>query len=178
MKFCRHRKLAAALARSAPPVDEAAQALKQAGNAMHLVQDHQFVLMIRQVELGIRQSAAIRCRFQIEIERRALSPDLQRQRRLSDLTGSQQSHGRVFAQERRQLGLDSTGDHPCNYGLQFHKYRVKRALSSWRTPAPSSAIRGGMHDHPLRLIESTTFIRPKFPAYSAHAYPHVDLQTA
>jgi hypothetical protein len=51
-----------------PPINETAQALKQLRGPVDLVQDHQFVLVARQVALGVGEPGAIRFRLEIEID--------------------------------------------------------------------------------------------------------------
>ncbi len=77
-------------------VYQAAQDREKTGGAMNLVENHQLVEMVRQIQLGLGQLAAIRFRFQVEVHEWPGQGfgRLPGQRRLAHLTRADQSDGR------------------------------------------------------------------------------------
>jgi hypothetical protein len=85
--------------------------------AMDLVQNHQLVLVIRKIELGLAQLGAILLGFKVDVMRVETPPYVQRQRRLAHLSRTQQPHRRVILDGIDQLWKKTTLYHPSNYGL-------------------------------------------------------------
>lgn len=86
------------------PVDEPPQHRKQPGHAMDFVENHQLVLMVRQIKLRLRQPGAILLGFQFEIECVECPVDLERQRGLARLTRAKQAHCRRVDDRILQAG--------------------------------------------------------------------------
>jgi hypothetical protein len=90
----------AALAAAPPPagVDQPSQALEELRRALDLVEDDELVVVLREVELGLGKLGAIGLGLEVEIDRRALSGDLERQRGLASLTRAEERNRRDFVQ--------------------------------------------------------------------------------
>jgi hypothetical protein len=78
------------------PVNPSAQALEQIGQPVDLVEDDQPVLMIGQVELWLCQLHAVHLRFQVQVDGVESLGNLERKRRLADLSRPEQGNGWVF----------------------------------------------------------------------------------
>ena len=117
---------------AAPPalVDQGAQRLEQFRRAMDLVQDDQPVLIGGEEKLGVRQLSAVRRRFQVEVERPGVFSDVERQRRLADLTRPDQSHRSLPIKRPPNGGAGASGDHPCKLKTFFWicKDEVKQTI--------------------------------------------------
>ena len=62
---------------------------------MHLVEDHELVLVIGEIEFRVGQFGTIRCRLEIQLDRTNGVCNLECQSRFSDLTRTEQSDRRV-----------------------------------------------------------------------------------
>jgi hypothetical protein len=62
--------------------------LKQVGKAVHLVENHQLIFMIREIEFRIGQFRPVHLRFEIKIDRGTTLSDLMGKCRLSNLVRS------------------------------------------------------------------------------------------
>ena len=103
-----------------PVFDQPTQQWKQAGRAVNLVQDHQFVQVALKVQLGLRQLVPVTFGFEVQVNMRLLSGNRQSERGFTHLARPQQGHcGR-----KRKLLLQNGGEqsvkHPCNYGVSLH----------------------------------------------------------
>lgn len=106
------------------PVDLSPHDRKQSRDQMDLIEDEQLVRMLAQIELRIAEFVAIRGRLQIEIEGRTVLGNLQGQRRLADLPGSQQRHRRGLVQPFHQSILpQGSRNHHCKYGPKLLNYK-------------------------------------------------------
>ena len=119
----RIRKRPLPLARRRPPVDDPAQGLEQLRHPVDLVQDDEPILEVVEEQCGLGESIAIVAVLQIEVERRTRSRDLQRERRLADLSRPDQRHGGLAGQGTLDIRGDDSRNHPCNLSILWMIYK-------------------------------------------------------
>src|SRR5208282_2464496 len=119
-----------------PAVDEAAQGLKDAGEPVNLVEDHQMVLVLLQVEFRFVQLGAVRGQFQVKVK--SLLSRLLRQGQgnccLAHLSRPEDGHGGKLLEELAHVPLDLTLDD--HIAIMPHHGMIamlgKLASNSWR----------------------------------------------
>lgn len=95
------------------PVDETAQGGEQARHAVHFVEDDQPVEILLEVGLGIVEAGAIARRFEVQVHGAPLLGNGMRERRLADLAGAEEAHGRRLIERGEDLGQQPATDHQC-----------------------------------------------------------------
>ena len=81
---------------------------------MNFVKNDEPILDVAEIQLGFGQPTAIIATFQVEVDRVARPPDLEGQRRLPDLSGSNQGHRRLAVESGFHCSLYDSGIRPCN----------------------------------------------------------------
>ena len=102
---------------------------------MNFVKNDEPILDVAEIQLGFGQPTAIIAVFQIEVDRVARLPDLERQRRLPDLPGSNQGHRRLTIESGFHCSPNDPGNHPCKLSTLWNIYKVTvRALAGVPRP--------------------------------------------
>ena len=111
---------------------------------MDLVQDHQPIQPGAEIKLRLGQSRPVAFGFEIQIQCIPFSGHLHCQGRLPHLARAKQHHGRSLVQSPHDLGLHSSFNHTCDYGISIHVLQGYKALVLARLEAksgPTSTIR-------------------------------------
>lgn len=108
-------------------VDETAQVLEEIRCALYLVEDDEFVGVLRKVGLGVGEFGPIGVGLEIQVHGGALVQEAARERGLADLARPQQYDRRHLSQCGVQRVLESSRNHRRNYGASFHNCNDKRA---------------------------------------------------
>ena len=97
-----------------PVIDQAAQHLEQAWQAVDLVEHDQLARLCPQVGVRILQPQSIRRPLQVEVHRpaRPISCHTLRQRGLAHLAWPEQHHGGRTRQGSAEIGFGLAEDHP------------------------------------------------------------------
>src|SRR5215469_6842401 len=99
---------------------------------MYLVENDQLVLVLAEITFRIGESRPVGNRFEIEVQGTAGIPHFKGEGGFADLTRSQQGNGRVVVDRLQKLPIDSSLNHPCNYGVPCHNCKVKKGYCSRR----------------------------------------------
>jgi hypothetical protein len=101
---------------AARAVDQAPEDREKPGNSVHLIEDNQSIQISLEILLGFRESGAILCRFQIEIQRRNPLSNLQRKRCFPYLARPRQTNSRRLHEPCRNRFEQIPIYHPCKSG--------------------------------------------------------------
>src|SRR5205823_12558794 len=93
------------------------EALEKLGCPVYLVEDHQRVLMVGKVALGVREFHAVRGTLEVEIQRRACVGNLKSKGRFSGLAWPQQCDGGIAVNRRDMFFMYATLNHLCYFGI-------------------------------------------------------------
>ena len=114
-----HQEAARPFAPPAALVDQPAQLLEQFRRSVNLIQNDEAVLVLAEVERRLCELLPVRAGLEVEIDGLRALGDLERQRRLADLTRPEQGDGRLPA-ERFQYVLICTS--------MYHSRKLKHIL--------------------------------------------------
>ena len=81
---------------------------------MDLVEDHELLRMVGEVQLGLGEARPVRGGLQVQVDRWPSLGDLQRQRRLAGLPRPEEGDGRGLIQQRGDFSSCPPLYHPCN----------------------------------------------------------------
>ncbi len=81
---------------------------------MDLVEDHELLPVVGQVELRLREPGAIRLRLEVEVDGITTRCDVERQSGLSALARTEETDGWELVQCPTKLGRKAAGYHHCN----------------------------------------------------------------
>src|SRR5215203_2730711 len=121
------KEAAVPLSLSSGLVDGPPQFFEQAWRALDLVEDHELVGVVGEVELWLGQPRPIGGRLQVEIDRVAGPGHRQGKGGLPDLAGPGYDHGRRLLQQRRDYRCLASFNHPCNSIVELKIYKDKSA---------------------------------------------------
>ena len=107
------QELPGAIPSAAPAIDEAPEGLRDPRCAVNLVENHQLILVRRQIEFGVGELDAVGRQFQVQVHR--LSGEFvgkrPREGGLASLARSEQSHGREAVEQLAEPGGSQARDH-------------------------------------------------------------------
>jgi hypothetical protein len=108
-----------ACAFASAPVDDASKRFEKAWCAMDLVEDHELVGVVGEVERGLGEACPIGCRLEVQICGRPSFGDTEGERGLAGLSRANQSDRRQMVQQRSDLSGHPSLNHPCNYKAEL-----------------------------------------------------------
>lgn len=106
-------------------IDETAQCAEEFRHAVDFVEHDQPVFVLAQEKCGLRELAAIVTRFQVKVQGRDLSAELQRKCGFANLTWADQGDSRLPGDGVFEDSEFAAGDHPCILSMLWKIYKDK-----------------------------------------------------
>jgi hypothetical protein len=100
-------------------VNAAAEDGKKVRSPLHLVDDHQLIVVESEKEIRIGDFGQVRRVFEVEVKCGVMCGDVECQGRLAYLTRPKQRHGWILAKQFLDSFLGGACYHPCKFNIQY-----------------------------------------------------------